>query len=143
MISVLKDYNDLVYQLDISVNKNNYNIWNDCNCKSKMKAARVSNFYYFEVTFYTDDIGKGIICSYDNGVYDNIIPDDDQNTDFAIINLEDLKTLNNGLLKYKIYFKMLSDKFSDGFFDYSEFNNTNIYLTDNNNCNDNGWCSKI
>lgn len=115
MLTKVKTNNDIVYQLDIYINKNT-------------EKVRVKDFNYFEVKFFTTNSDNSIVCSYTSigEIYDGIIEQVD--ADFAILNASQLQQLENGLLKYEIHFQLASGEFDDNFYDYSEFRDTDIYL---------------
>jgi len=135
MTEIQKGTNDLVAELSILVRSSDDGSPVVMDCDSEMARVRVTKFYYFGITFFTGDIDSGITCSYENGSYNGI--DKGEQFDFAILNDAELATLSNGALRYRIHIKMLSDKFEGGKYDYSEINNTDLYLTDNKKENDN------
>jgi hypothetical protein len=77
MLTKVKTNNDIVYQLDIYINKNT-------------EKVRVKDFNYFEVKFFTTNSDNSIVCSYTSigEIYDGIIEQVD--ADFAILNASQL-----------------------------------------------------
>ena len=83
---------------------------------------RVHDFNDFSIKIYTNDIDEYIECWYvsgGTGTYHNIIPQTDEKGrehDFCVVNASELETLEDGVMKLHIEYKLKSDYHDDNYY---------------------------
>ena len=105
------------------IHKNNrdFVFWLDIQSFAK-EYTRVHQFNEFHVKIYTNDIDQYIEAYYKaigTGQYKNIVPQADtegNERDFILINAQDLSTLDDGMLKLHIEFRMSTIHFEDHYY---------------------------
>jgi len=107
MIKLHKNNQDLVFQLVIETTDHD---------TRQVIQNRVKDFHSFVIKVFTNDLDDFIEASYiaATGIYHNIVEQGDN--DFLIINSSDLATLEDGIMKLYIEYKISSPHFDDGFY---------------------------
>jgi len=104
MIKLHKNNQDLVFQLVIETTDHDTH---------QVIQNRVKDFHSFVIKVFTNDLDDFIEASYiaATSIYHNIVEQGDN--DFLIINSSDLETLDDGMLKLHIEYKISSLYFND------------------------------